>query len=476
MAPIKIFIDKREVSLFPLKWLKASNLHCWGGLIGSSAIIQSSVIDSQAKALELLNAAQELQAKREYKASFSDYPLRLLNSQLSNPDYEWEDVLLQRTWLNWLSHKFDLSAQSSHLSYPLASFIPMDAEKEVSEFLHRDINRLRLLYNMEGLETLCYWLHEKMEKILEGMRPDSPEIYTLEGLLKDFIHETRSILLLNEEDALIETTLELGALEQIIPAENPKGELAELEKKQLKALWHISESLKIQEALAAEIVRVIASSETAEKEFASLKNGCELLKAILHEQIDLIEIQACPSWSQGMILLQLVSMQLSAIHAVSVQGDLGRRNFAFAVQIAVAILAQQEPMEDCIDLACHWDETSKTSYVKISEMGWPEYQRWLSNSGDELQKKRLALCEQLRRLVLQAIDRICIPLINENAHRAANENIPLHPDCLDLLPFYGEFRNFEDEVIQAQLIKIKDGSVFLTPEGNQLCLRLQNWD
>lgn len=345
--------------------------NCWGSRVGNSLIMRHRVIDTQEQALNLLKAAQEFSAPLPH--------LRMASFQLGLPEREWDQVTSEHILLSWLVHSQGLSFQAAHLSFPMQPLYTLKGVLPPSEFLLKTMAPLPRLLNSEGWEVYCFWLHEEMERILETFSLESMDIYTLQALLLDFVHEVRSSLLLSNEAEVSETLLKLGALRGLIDSPQ-KGivDVVALEKLLVKRRNEAYEGLKVQYETLVKIVSTIESIESSHPNLVRFKGQAHILSLLLGAQLT-----QPLGWVQRLILLQLLNDELGIISTVSSYTGFDRTSIAFSVLMATALLRQEKTFEQVTSLAMNWNQPDT---------------------------EQAELKERFKRLFLELIERLCIPL------------------------------------------------------------------
>ncbi|MCE5318866.1 MAG: hypothetical protein LLG04_16080 [Parachlamydia sp.] len=398
--------------------------NCWGARIGKAAFLCHETIDSQAKATNWLLAAKELLGP-ERPAT-----MRLSVEQLGLPESDWDLITAEHILLAWLVSEEGLSLQVAHLNIPVQPLYTPKDQLAPSEFLMRTVDKLPKLQNIDAWETYCYWLHEEMERVLETFHLESMEIYTLQALLLDFVHEVRATLLLSEEAEVKETLLKLGGVRQLLDKKSEVESIA-LEKILVRTRGDVREKLTVQHETLSKMVPVIAAIEQGHRELIPLKWQASILEHLLGPQLDIPKLEP-HGWIQKLILLQLFHEELEI--ATCVSSD--ERSFvAFAVHIAAAILRQKNSFQLLLDMGMHWKDlvgNIDKAFLKHGE-----------SYGEHLNDLE-RLTEHFRQIVVEVLERLCIPMTDMGTTMTGKPREPhwhetqrVNGDILDLLPIMG---------------------------------------
>ncbi len=347
--------------------------NCWGAKIGPFSLIRHACIDSREKAETFIHALE----------TFCRAPsMRLSSLQLGLPETEWDEMTAEHILFAWLAKERGLSFQVAHMSLPTQPLYTAKGAPAKSEFLLKAVAKLPKMQDLDGWETYCYWLHEEMERLLETFHLESLELYTLQALLLDFVHEVRASLLLQHESDVSEILIQQGSARNLL-ANSPTGDSMLLEKRLIKRRGEAKEEIQVQYKILERLVGVIQAIGKSHRELQPLKLQAMSVHRLLG--VELNEMTKL-SWVERVLLLQLLNLDLGLITAVSCDTGYDRTSVVFAIQVAAALLRQKIPQEQLVDMALHWNE--KTAEMQIVKL--------------------------FRELFVEVVEKLCIPLTGGN--------------------------------------------------------------
>ena len=431
---------KHQIGAVDAAFFPGALPHSWLGKIGSTFFYRTSALDTLAKANLFFNEIEGAQN-----------PLRIAILELSPLVVQWELNSRIHAAIASLGWEKGLSAQSSFLHVPIEPFYqPEDAEMP-SEFLIKDFQRLTCLQNTDGWAFYCFWMAEMAEGVLEKIPLEELAVYTLEGLLKSYLHEVRTAMLHNNEAELQENSLRVAALKGQVEFPVPDGvQLVDLERQLIKGRNEARERLQIQQELLGDIARVIFQLDNPQEGLARLGRAALVLSELLKKHLNLKQFGI--SWGQTVSLLALLNRELGCVNTLIDEDGMGQVNLAFAIQAAWAALIEKHPFVNVVQIAQQWEETP---YQK----GGP-------------------LAEALRQNVLEALELFCLPMAKQAGashkmewHFHKQENLTF----LKFLPLMGLVPNKTGQLVKAPLLVLdgKGEPIDLTPAGHFLMTKLQ---
>lgn len=455
-------------------------LNFWGIKIGDSLVMRHAWIDSKEKAQELVKAAQLLQ-NTDCAGSIS--PLHLVSLQIATPEEEWDYVSFQHILLHWINYEKGLSSEIAHIEIPISRYyIPKD-EPSQSEFFLKAVSKLPSLLNIDAWEMYCYWLSESIENFLESISLEDLTTYTLEGVMKDFLHEVRTSLVRSLHRGVSEALLKIGALQGLIDYPiNEKEDIVELEKNVIRARNAAKSELQNQYALLTEIEAVITAIESDHKQFIPLKRQAGVLRLLFGHAVDAKESPRI-SWVQQSMLMPLLHHELGVITAMNCDTGLDRTNILFAIHISMHLMQCRFSFEALMDMAITWNESVRWVNKQLIA-GQEKFEKWLKEPsedvGEDQIKRRAMLIEQFRAYFLWALENICIPYMMKNVpvhevkwHESQIENL----EYLQVFPVFGDLFDGNKKIHRAPIVKINSSTgnpQGLTKAGHFLITRLRD--
>ena len=300
----------------------------WHVLTASSAILLTSLIDSQKKVEQFFAITQKLHDEWK-KPSHFKFPYRAVSCQVCSPITDWDQIFAQHLWITWLHYANGLSAQCAHYNLPTEHFYAPKEQAHVSEFYLKAVSKLPELQNIDAWEMYCYWMNEEIEVILEKIPLEFMDTYTLEARLKDFVHEIHSSLLRNLELDIQSDILKIGSMSNLIKFPvSEKEDIVVLEKSLVKARHEALPGLRVQYETLGEIVRVVEIIESSHPEFISLKYKASILKEWMDGQIGVTGVPTI-SWAKQILLMQLLHEELGIVTVVNSNSGHDRTCLAF---------------------------------------------------------------------------------------------------------------------------------------------------
>lgn len=321
------------------------------GMENHSNCLLTSIITSEEGALVFFQKVQDL-------AEIS--PLRISVCQLSSPFSEWATIANQRLWL---------IGKSAHLLLPTDPIFHTIGEKAPSEFLQKDLDKLTKYFNSTAYEMYCFWMAEGIEATLERFRLESVELYTLEALLKDFVHEVQLSLIRQVETNFQHNIRVEGASAEIVK---------EIFRTQAEAL----KRLEFQKNTLTEMVRVIEAVEQVHPDLIPLKRQAIVLKELLGDG----------SWGRTFFLVQILNRLLNVVSAIN--GNDGAR-LGFAIQLALDHVEKEWGMDRLIEVVLNWDSNPNT---QLTDRIWEEIQGLATTTHVELLAGK-----EVNRVILQLL-------------------------------------------------------------------------
>lgn len=407
----------------------------WEAKVGPLNFLCSGALNTRAEVEALMQRAEELKKTP---------PVRLSACQVCLPSTEWDLIEVEHVWLAWLGWERGLSGQNAHILLPLSHLYHPKEEIRLSEFFLRDIQKVADLQNIDGWETYCFWLAEEAERILEQIPLEALDSYTLEAVLKNFVHEVRTAILRYEELETAENLLRIGVHRKLLSLPIPTPEsLVDYEKRVIRARTDARGRLAIQQEILAEAARLIGIIEKAHPELLAFEREALLLSHLLQE--------GERSWGSRFMLLQLLNQELGVISSVQDDAHADRAGVSFALQIALGVLKQTTPVQELIQLALKWDT--------------------LPYRGDPL-------ADKLRSAFLHALEFFSIPLMRKTTEvqkTAWHENYREEGEFLKFMPAKGTLRNKEGALVETELLHFdpKTGApTSLTTAGHYLLTKL----
>jgi hypothetical protein len=390
LKPITGYLDDLSIVLKPL------NQH-WGCPIAKTSLIRFQPLENEKEAVKWLQSVQTLNSSP-----------RVISCQLPLPEFDWDRVMKEQVWMTWLNETHPDLIQATQLNLPLGPFYLSKEDLLPSEFVRRDMEKVRRLYHALAWEFYCLWLIGEMKQVLKGILLESTESYTLQGLLEDFIHEVQEASIRDPYWAVNAKILKMGSLKQWLANPSQGDErLLDVEKSLFASYRRALTQLKVRDDILVDLIRVLQFLETEHPEYLPLKNCCQLLHGLWQGQLD-IESLDSPSWSQQIILLQLLNQELNVNLAIG-EGEGESTHIAFAAALSITALWQRADRQQFIDLALNWDATIQAMHQRIAQEGIPRYEQWLKEEPNP-EKKRMALAQQLQRSFLEALEQFCVPL------------------------------------------------------------------
>lgn len=378
----------------------------YGFIAGSAACQITPLIQSENEAHFFYQNSQNLDEQRRKSPHSSPFPLRMGSLQMSSLITEWDTVSAQRLWLTCLSLQEGLSAQTAHYLLPTEPLFHPNDQEPPSEFLLKDLLKLTKYFNIAALELYCYWLAEEIEVMLEKIKLESVELYTLEGLFKHFLHEVRAGLLRNSESNFQENILAQGALQGrlILPHED-KRSIIEIERAIFRTYTEGVKRLQEQNRILIDISNVM----NVHKEFILFKQKALLISELLTYSLDLDEEQSI-SWPRHFMLVQAINRLLGVVSGVNTSRGHDRSLIGFATQLALSALEQTLGVDAVTELILNWDA--------------------LTNAYDEKKK-------QLRKRIWHAIKQVAIPIASHEKPALPSSSLEgqsVNENIVELLP------------------------------------------
>lgn len=456
-SPIIHWLEGIEVIASPMGRVyghasSAALLNSWSMNLEKTAILRSSSIDSEAKLKEFLKLAKEVYLELY---GGDGLPFRLSVCQLASPAKEWDIIDKEHAWMTKLGWEQGLSLQVAHLNIPTEHFYQTEGEEPPSELFLKAIHLLPLLQNTDAWETYCFWLSEDMETLLEKKNTFSPDEYTLEGHLKDFIHEVRSSLVRYEESETAKYVLKKGAIQQLykFPLEQ-SDQISEVEKNIVRGRKNARLRLEVQLEILNKIAQTVKVIETSHPELIYLKRRSLLLGELLAMQrVD--HPNFMKDWGRYLLLLQMLNDELGVVTAFQDEKGLESCSLAFALSISLALLKKNYPLEQVTQLIIDWEKIPPKENTSLA-----------------------LLAEKFRQNVLRVIQLFCLPMSNAANLNAKKEDLPSleNREFLTYLPAYGEILTPEGKWKEAHIVNedLETGRpLSLTAAGHSIMSRLR---
>ncbi len=272
-----------------------------------------------------------------------------------SPEGEWELISAQPIWVNWIKHQYAISNQIAQITIPTKHFNEKNESRVVS--LYGSVERLVYLQNVDACRIYCNWIAQVVEKVLNKIKLEELDSYTLEAHLKNFIIEDEAMQLRHKELNEEETVLKLGALQNFYSFPlAPQDATFALEKQLVRGRAEIEQRLKVQLETLAQIVDIIPIIESAHPNLTSLKRLVLLARPLLNR---LFEAQIPPSitWGQQLMLLQLLHEEMDIATILSCDTGLQRTQMAFSVMAAISLFKEKYGIQKTVELVLNWNET-----------------------------------------------------------------------------------------------------------------------
>lgn len=412
----------------------------WLGKVGSSFFFRTSALDDYPKAETLFKHIEE-----------AITPLRIAVLEVSSPVLQWEFSTKVHASLVKLGWEKGLSAQNAVIHLPLDPFYVPQNEEKPSEFLLKDFQRLTRLQNTDGWIFYAFWVAEMAERVLEKFPLEEHAAYTLEGHLKNFLHEVRAAMLMSNEWETLENTLRAAHIKGHVSFPVPDGTLlVDLEKRLIKGRSDARERLVTQMSHLADIAQTIFQLESPQNLLLHLGRASLFLSALLKKQLLLDDRSMSPFQEVG--LLTLLNRELGCVGVIVSENGIDRVNPVFAIEVAWSALAEKFPFEEIVQAALQWDQ------IPYQQGG--------------------AVVEQLRQNVLAALEGLCLPMTRQGGQVHKMEwhfQMRCTHNFLKFLPTVGKIKNKAGESVNAQLLILDDKGepADLTPAGHFLMTKLQ---
>lgn len=454
----------------------------WSVSTPSGVIIRTGIVDTPSKAQQLFQAAQQLHLAWKNRNPSIKMPFRMSVCMLCMQSDEWALITNQNILMTWLQFQQSVPDQCIMLSIPTEHFYLPKNKPPESEFFLKAIAKLPALLNSGAWETYCRWINEEIEVILQNIPLESMDSYTLEAYLKNFNHEISSELLRNLERDIQNVLLKMGAIHQMIEFPFKETDTTiDLEKRLIKARSEVRRLLKFQYDTLCQIEHIIPIIEDSHPSFLPLKYKVTLFRALIENQLDIPDVTP-PSWTQMLMLLQLLHEELGVLTVINCDTGLDRTSMAFAVMLSTSLIKQHFPKEKIMDAALHWIQTVLEVNKKIARLSREQLDSWLyslsTNEEEAALKQRAGLVIKFRDIFLGILENLCIPLTKSagkvqdliwlNSQKVSNKEL------LYLLPIEGEVTGMDGRRSKTKIVNLDENGTptDLTNAGHFLMTQL----
>lgn len=419
-------IDVSVCAFSPYVSLQESSLLDKGVIawVSGSPLILSLSPNSLEKAQQLITFAKTL------KVFPSDFSLRLVFNQLDSVALEWDSIVKEHQSLIHLNEgNIGKASQMVHLITPCEPFFadmpPISPFKTVKEMLEK----LPKLMNGEGWIDILAWYQSFLKRVFSRFFYDAVDAYTIEGYLKDFEHEVESLFLQGGRHHLLRLQRSLGFPENFVSKE--QQERLAIEKELIVLRQELLSRVRDHYGVLKEIVRLIPVIEKVYPELVMVKKGGRLLKALLENQIEEVQVRSY-DWGVMQMLLQLLEGELETISLIHQANDFHRTFLAFAIRAATVRLKEEFSQEKAFDLALHWEETVRHLNILVAKKG----EAALFDSGLGEREKRVVA---FRERVYAILQKCCVPLVETEVFPyAASPSLGswTYPELFNYLPSF----------------------------------------
>ena len=365
--------------------------HCAVGWVGQTPVIRSGSVDTKEKADELLFLAKNV-------AKVKSPLFHVGSTQVCSVEKEGNCIHGQHIC------QFQYR-QFLHLSFPLEKpYLPESRGQKLKNVVDA-LEKFQKWINVEAWLDYCSWYSELLEKAFSHFVFDAIDEYTLEGQIKNFQKEVKSLFLVRSRKRLEELQSEMCSAVSRTYQDQQKAE------KEMCFMRNDMQGMLLAHYEALDtIVKTIPIVEKAH--YASLKITGMILAALLGDEV-MAPGASNYRWGTNQMLLQLLEDEFGVISAVNGAKGRERTTIAFALRLAVLQLKQQYPLEDVVDFVLHSEETVK-----------------MANKGVQSQNRLLAMLKKFRSNFIQNLERLPFTPFKEPRPENSKEN----PEVLFYLP------------------------------------------